>query len=332
MKSFIVALFLFSSILIAQSLPIIQYTGQTIWDLPNVKEENIDVGLWALILAREYDSTINVQKYSDSLDFFAQEVREMLAGRTSDRDKFAAVRMFIYESGKWNAFHRFDYDLDDPFGKKLENQLLSTFIDSRNGNCVSMPTLFYSLMRRVDKDIPVSIVPAPLHLFCRIRDRQTGDVWNFETTNGQTARNVWYIETMNTSTKMIESGLYMREYSSKEFLAELICILAHKYRDKGEYRKALEYANLALMVCPQSSSNIIQKCALSAELSHQLKEKNNIVGKLSDEETKEYKQYLADSEYYYKKLQELGWRPETQEERQQYLQQINEEKKRAQKQ
>jgi hypothetical protein len=70
------------------------YTDQTLYDLINEKEENIDVGHWALIIANEFDNSIDVNKYLIKLDEMAEEIKRMLAGRTNDMDKFLAVKCF----------------------------------------------------------------------------------------------------------------------------------------------------------------------------------------------------------------------------------------------
>ncbi len=181
-----------------------KYHNQSIFDIVNEKEENIDIGLWALIIAKEYNNSIDVQKYLTKVESMSQEIKRMLADREKDMDKFLAVKMFLYESGNWNNFKPFSYDLEDPLGKVLDHQILSNYIDSRKGNCVSMPTLFLALMERVDSDVQFVGVKAPLHLFCRLKDRQTGDVWNVETTNGgNPARNQWYIDKMRVLIDLI---------------------------------------------------------------------------------------------------------------------------------
>lgn len=179
--------------------PITMYHGQTIWELPSIPDSKIDIGLWALVVAKEYDHSLDIQHYLYVLDSCIAQIRLMLWGRTSDGDMFAATRMFICTPGGWNNYHPFSYDLDDPFGDKVRHQLLSTYLDTHKGNCISMPTLFYALMQRLDPTIPVCAVSAPLHLFCRVRDRQTGDIWNFEATNGTTARNIWMIQSLSIS-------------------------------------------------------------------------------------------------------------------------------------
>lgn len=326
-KVLLIAFALLSVSAFAQAhLSIREYHGQTVWQLPKVAEKDVDIGLWSLVIAKEFNDSIDIPKYLNQLNSFVLEIRRMLTNRTSDEDKFAAVRMFIYESGIWNGQHPFEYDLDDPLGTNLSHQLLSSYLDSRKGNCVSMPTLFYALMQRLDPSVPVCALHAPLHLFCRATDRQTGDVWNLETTNGTTARNVWYIETMDIPKKAINSGIYMRELSKKEFLAELISILVHQHREKKNFKRALRYADLALKLHPKSISNIVQKCALNAELGYPLYEKKKRGDTLTVAESKLLNEYASVSGAYDKKARSLGWRPETPEERAKYLQSLKEEK------
>jgi Uncharacterized conserved protein len=300
------------------------YTDQTLYDLINEKEENIDVGHWALIIANEFDNSIDVNKYLIKLDEMAEEIKRMLAGRTNDMDKFLAVKCF-YMNSEWNDFIPFSYDLDDPLGKQLKNQLLCTYLETRKGNCVSMPTLFLALMERVDPNEKMVGVKAPLHLFCRFKDRQTDDVWNVETTNGgNPARNHWYKENFNIEQKAIDNKLYLVDLSKKEYIAELIGTLISKERKVGRFEKALKYAELSLKLSPNSDVGLVQKGALLAEIGNEKLEKGN----LSDEEKTYYK---TESEKYINKAIELGWKPETKEFRESYLKSVNEELKKRDK-
>lgn len=300
----------------AQYKSALDYSNQSIFDIVNIKEENIDIGLWALIIAKEYDNSVDVQKYLKKLDSMSTEIKIMLVDREKDMDKFLATKMFLYEPGKWNNYKPFSYDLEDPLGHILEHQLLSNYIDSRKGNCVSMPTLFLALMERVDPTVPFVGVKAPLHLFCRLEDRQTGDSWNVETTNGgNPARNQWYIDEMNISQTAINSGLYLKDLTKKEYIAELIGPLIHKYRRDGKFEKALKYTDLLLKLSPESDVGLVQKGALLDEIGYQ---------KLKEETLteKEKKYYHDEAEKYINKAFALGWKPESKEERKEYLKSV----------
>lgn len=309
----------------AQFIDYNDHKPKSIFEIVDEKEANVNIGLWALIIANEFDKTVDIKSNLKKLDDMSEEIKRMLAGRESDIDKFLAVKMFLYEAGEWNDYKPFSYDLDDPLGKQLKNQLLSTYLETRKGNCVSMPTLFLALMERVDANIKMVGVKAPLHLFCRFKDRQTGDVWNVETTNGgNPARNHWYKENFKIDQKAIDNELYLVDLSKKECIAELLGTLISKERKGGRFEKALKYAELSLKLSPNSDVGLVQKGALLAEIGNEKLEKGN----LSDDDKTYYK---TESEKYINKAIAIGWKPETKEFREEYLKSVNEELKKRDK-
>ena len=51
-----------------------KYHNQSIFDIVNEKEENIDIGLWALsMISKEYNNSIDVQKYLTKVESMSQE-------------------------------------------------------------------------------------------------------------------------------------------------------------------------------------------------------------------------------------------------------------------
>jgi len=305
----------------AQFIDYDDHKPKSIFEIAEEKESKVDIGFWALTIAKEFDNSVDINVNLKALNAMADEIKRMLAGRESDMDKFLAVKMFLYEAGEWNDYIPFSYDLDDPLGKQLKNQLLSTYLETRKGNCVSMPTLFLALMEIVDPNIKMVGVKAPLHLFCRFKDRQTGDVWNVETTNGgNPARNHWYVERFSIEQKAIDNRLYLVDLSKKEYIAELIGTLISKERKSGRFEKALKYAELSLKLSPNSDVGLVQKGALLAEIGNEKLEKGN----LSDED-KTY--YETESEKYINKAIALGWKPETKETREEYLNSVTRELK-----
>jgi regulator of sirC expression with transglutaminase-like and TPR domain len=322
---FIVAIFSVS-VLSQTHSPDLVYHGQTVWDLPKIAEDDIDIGLWALIVAKEFDNSVDVVKYSTKLDSIVLQIRLMLANRTNDRDYVTATKMFLYDSGKWNNFHRYDYDLDDPLGRKPENRFINTFLDTRKGSCISMPTLFYALLKCLDPSFPICGVVIPRHMFCRIKDRQTGDLYNFEATRGTPSRNVWYIEQSHIAQKGIDSGIYMRDLSKKEFLGGLITLVMQKYRGENKIDAALKYADLALELDPRDIVAIVNKCAMNAELAFLLDKKKEKNGKLSVEESKLFKDYCSTSKAYEEKAISLGWQSRSEKEAENYLEFVKDEK------
>ena len=62
----------------------------------------------------------------------------------------------------------------------MRNKLISTYLATRRGNCVSMPILMLIIGERMGLDLALST--APLHIF--IRHREGGREVNLEATSG----------------------------------------------------------------------------------------------------------------------------------------------------
>ncbi|MCB2231513.1 transglutaminase-like domain-containing protein [bacterium] len=298
----------------------------TLWDLPAIPEQETDIGYWALVIARECDSTIDIDHYLRALDSMAARIRYMVGPRDGDMVRFVMTQMYQFEPGEWNGDQVFSYDFDDPLGQESGARLLTTYLDTHKGNCVSMPTLFLALMERVDPTIPFYGVASPMHLFCRLHDRQDGKVWNVEATNGgNSVRDEWIRTQYGVSQIAIDSGSYLRELTKKEYIAELIGILISKHRRAGEYEKANRLADLILELNPRSLLGLVQKGALLGWLGQTMQEQIVTEGRRPTvEEDEQLRLYQIESERYIKRARSLGWEPETRESRERYLRTVRE--------
>src|SRR5690606_11173985 len=90
------------------------------------------------------------------------------------------------------------------------------------------------------------------HLTCRFRDRQSGDVMLIEPTNGgYPARNQHYIDNYGVTQKSIRSGLYLRDLTRRELIADVIHVLVLRANEElKDHDRALEYAGMQLMLFP----------------------------------------------------------------------------------
>jgi len=315
--------------------PDARYREQKVWDLPKVQEKSVDIGLWAFIIAKEYDPSVNVREGLATLDSMAAEVRRMLAGRQRDMDKFLAVRMFLFEPGRWNNNHPFTYDLDDPFGRNTPNKLLPTFLRTRKGNCISMPTLMLVLMERVDPGMRFYGVLAPGHFLCRYHDRQTMDAFNVEPTNGgHPARNEWVMQELNISQTAVDKGAYLRDLTKKEVLAVLLQPVAVKYRQAGDHRTELRYVELMNAIAPNLISSLMWRTTAQLAIYDAYEERRQAAetgtGKpLTTRERREQQSLYRSIMKTAKRIKAMGWEPETDEQRARYLQRIETERQRS---
>lgn len=183
--------------------------------------------------------------------------RQMAGPNPSDAYKIAAVRKAIYEAGPWNRGRAFQYDRADPLGQTLRNKLLSTYVETRLGNCVSMPVLFLIVADRIG--LNVRLAAAPLHVFVRYRDA-AGAERNLEpTSGGRVTRTEWYRQNLPMTDRSIESGIYMRTLSRRESVALMANAVVEFMIDRRRYQDAVEVADAILAVNPRDAYTLVKK-------------------------------------------------------------------------
>lgn len=128
------------------------------------------------------------------LDRLAERAEDMAKGEPSPSAKLGALRKLIYQSGSWNDYRPFDYDHAD--FKEIRASLLSNYLTTRRGNCVSMPVLFLILAGKIGLEI--ALTRGPSHLF--VRHHTSEQITNLETTSGALpARDIWIRQTRRVS-------------------------------------------------------------------------------------------------------------------------------------
>lgn len=183
--------------------------------------------------------------------------RQMAGPRPSDAYKLAAIRKAIYVAGPWNHNRAFGYDLSDPLGGKPGSKLLSTYVRTRKGNCVSMPTLFLIVADRMG--LKVGLGAAPLHLFVRYTD-PAGIDHNLEATSGgHEARTEWYRQNLPMTDRAIESGIYMRTLSKRETVAAMALSVLDFLMAEHRWQEAQDVADAILAANPRDAYAMVKK-------------------------------------------------------------------------
>jgi regulator of sirC expression with transglutaminase-like and TPR domain len=236
--------------------------------------------------------------------------RQMAGPNPTDTYKLAAIRKAIYDSGPWNYNRAFSYDLADPFGQKLGNRQLSTYIRTRKGNCVSMPTLFLIVADRMG--LNVQLATAPLHMFVRYTDK-AGAVSNLEATSGgHAARDAWYREKMPMTDRAIESGAYMRTLTKRETVAELATTVMDALIDQSRFQEAVDVADAILAVNPRESYVMAKKgTALAGMMQAEFVDKYPNPQLIPPNLRLRYRQLAEMNEAAFKAAEALGWEPTT---------------------
>ena len=176
----------------------------------------------------------------------------------SDIAKLQAIRQVIYDAGPWNDGRRFIYDQADPYGANLHNKLLATYLETRRGNCVSMPILHLIVAEKLG--LNVSLSTAPLHVFVRYTNPANGRSLAIETTSGgYPAREVWYHEKMGVTDAQVKSGIYLGVLTKRESIAVMASTVTDWLMSQGRYAEAIDVANVLLEYYPKDIHALLSR-------------------------------------------------------------------------
>ena len=173
----------------------------------SLPDGRLSYGRAKLVFDRIVDPSVNVDATLAEINRLASRANALAGAGASRATKLSALRRVIYESGEWNGGRPFSYDHADPLGQNVRNKLISTYLRTRRGNCVSMPILVLLVGERMGLNLALST--APLHIFLRYT-HESGREINLEATSGaHPARTLWYRQNLPMSDRAVESGLYL---------------------------------------------------------------------------------------------------------------------------
>ncbi|MEM6898232.1 MAG: transglutaminase family protein [Pseudomonadota bacterium] len=188
-----------------------------------------------------------------------------IAGDGGDVDKLKATRQVIYEAGAWNEGRPFIYDHADPYGEDLNNKLLATYLETRRGNCVSMPILQLIVAERLG--LNVSLSTAPLHVLLRYTNPTNGRSIAIESTSGgHPARESEYFEKMGVTKRQVDSGIYLGVLTKRESIAVMASTVTEWLMSQGRYAEAIEVADVLLKHFPKDVHSTLIRGSAHGEL------------------------------------------------------------------
>ncbi|MEZ5626231.1 MAG: transglutaminase family protein [Rhodocyclaceae bacterium] len=222
---------------------------QTLRELAALPDSQIDLLRIKLTIDRMIDPAIDIDAEVARVEAMAVELAGQVPLLASSRVKLDVLRRYVYQPGPWNQHRSFSYDLGDPFGRVLRNKLLPTYLNSRKGNCVSMPILFLALGERIGLDL--SLATAPEHIFIKFRD-DDGTLYNLETTSGAgVTRDLWMRKQLPMTDAAINNGIYMRPLTKREAIGVLADVLLSHYGRQKQTDARIALATLMLEIDPR---------------------------------------------------------------------------------
>ncbi len=198
------------------------YTGQTIEQIMELPEDEIDLGLACLIIAKEAYPNMNVAFFDYALDYMVNAIKYHNKGNQDPESRIALLNTYLFKAGEWNDFITFSFDYDDIEGNQKNNRYLNGLIASKKGTCITLPMLYMVLADRLGW--PVYAVRAPQHVFCRyIVNKDSNEYYDIETTSkGVITEDLLYVKDFKIPGEGLKSGSYLRTLSKKEYLATMV--------------------------------------------------------------------------------------------------------------
>jgi len=170
----------------------------------------------------------------DRVGALAEELRQSLNGVSGAAGTVEALNRFVFDRLGMQA----SQDLKDP-----GNLLLSSVLDRHRGYCVGIAALYLVLAEHVG--LPVFAVATPSHVFLRYDDG-TARI-NIETfQRGATLPDEQYIREQRIPDASIRKGVFLRNLTADEFLAQMHNNLGVIASERQEFARAAAGYELAI--------------------------------------------------------------------------------------
>lgn len=224
----------------------------------SLPDEQLDYARAKIAFDRVADPTIDDHAVLKELKRLAKKARRLTGSSAGDEPKLQALRKLVYEAGPWNGHRAFAYDHHDY--KNPRARLISRYLATRMGNCISMPILFLILADKLGVEMRLAM--APQHIFLRHLGRD-GAVTNLEATSGaMPARDAWMRHVRPMSDRAVESGLYMRTLSRRESIALMATSVLEYLNEQRRSQEAIAAADIILSHNPRDANTMVhQSCA-----------------------------------------------------------------------
>ncbi len=293
----------------AHSKPLHQTGAPERAAVENLFTQQLDLLEVKLAVDQIVDPTTDPAFSRATLDRMTADIVRTAGENAGNAQKLQALRRYLYESGEWNDHRPFTYDLADPLGENPANRLLQRYLDTRQGNCITMPILFLALGHRLG--LKMTLAQAPLHVFIKYTD-DAGSIWNLEATSGGGfTRDLWYRQKLPMSDDAVAKGTYLRELAHEEAVALIASFMVEHHLAEGRFEKAISTADVILQHYPDFAYMHVKKgsayrALLQRELAGRYTRTSDIPPDVKVRADRWYQENLTA----FAKAEALGWRPE----------------------
>jgi regulator of sirC expression with transglutaminase-like and TPR domain len=217
-------------------------------------ESQMDLASIKLTIDQMIDPSTDKAALLKQLDDMASDIRASFPLVASNLIKFKALRDYLYQPSPQSGRQPYVYDLEND--RNPRSKLLSVYLATRKGNCISMPLLFVILGQKLG--VPVTITTAPAHAYVKFRG-DNGNWYGVETTSGGGwAEDDWQKKQFPTLTETaIASGIYMQPLTKKETAAVVAESLLENYEGQKTTDAEEARVKLALLLLEHHPKHVI---------------------------------------------------------------------------
>lgn len=216
-------------------------------------------------------------KFCDTIARIADVLKAAIKQRGFEQYKTAgnwAVYAYMMDSIDLNNYTPYTYDFEDFLGDKdWRNTFVTKLINTKKGNCYSLPILYKILCQEIGAK--ASLALAPNHLYIK-HINEEGQWTNLELTNGGFPRDQWIIQQMAISVEAIKNGVYMEPLTDKEDVTLTVYGLLSAYQYQHGYDNFFfNGVDSALQYFPKCMPLLIMKANYFRHFGQLEKQKNN---------------------------------------------------------
>jgi Uncharacterized conserved protein len=288
--------------------------------LANPADGRVDYAKVQTTIERAVNPTFDAAAFNAELDRWANMVRARVTKGAPPTDVMTVLGQVIYTPGPWNDNHPFSYDLDDPLGAKYQNKLVSTYLRTRKGNCVSMPTLLIILGQKLGLNMTLS--QAPQHEFARLQD-VNGRWFNIEATSPGSPPDSKYINEMHVTPLSIQSGIYLRTTTPHETVAAMLEPLEGIYAHTRPPGYLLGLAKLEERIDPKNAGGYVSEAnAYFLTLAHRYLVHHLTPEVLPPAQRADFNALYDANTRIMNQVEAMGWAPPTKAGNKEYLERV----------
>jgi regulator of sirC expression with transglutaminase-like and TPR domain len=291
----------------------------------NQPDESIDLAKVEVVVEHMIDPEVNQVETLKQLDTLAANTRARFpqGDATDTEEKGLILVSTMKDPGPWNDNRPFRYDLDNPLGTDVTDKLLSHFLETRLGNCVSMPVMFVILGQKLG--LPVTLSTAPLHVFAKFK-KDNGQWQNIEVTSYGTISDLHYQQQMTIPPLAMQNKLWLQTLTRKQSALVIIETLVEFYDRTNQPERELTLTSMVLHDYPQDVAALIYRGKAFVQLYKKRYEKYGPLRNIPPAMQADAQEIGSSINETFARVDALGWVDETPEHKAAYLKSIQDRK------